>query len=139
MTVRKGRREHEPPFFPRLVNRESVPVRTPQVATPSRDCLLPGECVNFPMSAPRNNSDRPQLPLAYVPLISTYNAADLAIIKSVLDNEEIDYQIQGEYFNMAEPLVQPARVFVASGMLERAQEVLKTLTLTILGVSFRET
>ena len=76
---------------------------------------------------------------AYAPLLSTYNAADIAIIKSVLDNEEIDYHLQGEYFNMAEPLVQPARFYVARDQLERAREALQELRLTFLGVSFRDT
>jgi hypothetical protein len=71
-------------------------------------------------------------------LISTFNVADLAVIKSVLDNEEIAYQVQGEYFNMAEPLVQPAKVFVPEEDLERARNVLKPLRLTYLGVSFRD-
>jgi hypothetical protein len=70
-------------------------------------------------------------------LISTFNAADLAIIKSVLDNEEIEYQVQGEFFNMAEPLVQPARVFVPADEKDRARKALEPLKLTYLGVSFR--
>jgi hypothetical protein len=74
----------------------------------------------------------------YAPLLSTYNAADIAIVRSILDHEQIEYHVQGEFFNMAEPLVQPARFYVPETLLDTARRALGNLELRFLGVSLRD-
>ena len=79
-----------------------------------------------------------QPPVEFEEVISTYNQGDIATIRSLLDNAEIDYFISGEMFNLLGPLIQPARLKVRKDQAERARELLATLDLTFLGVSTGE-
>ncbi len=69
----------------------------------------------------------------YVEVI-TYNAGDIALIKSILDDGEIDYQIEGEYFNAMLPPVQPVKILVPADKVEMTKEILKDFNLTYLGI-----
>jgi hypothetical protein len=69
----------------------------------------------------------------YVEVI-TYNAGDIALIKSILDDGEIEYQIEGEYFNSMLPLLQPVKILVPENKVEVAKEILKDFNLTYLGL-----
>ena len=62
-------------------------------------------------------------------VLATFNPGDLAIIKSLLDGESIEYFIQGEFFNYVEPLVQPARLMVRKDQVKETREILKDLNL----------
>lgn len=64
---------------------------------------------------------------AYEELLATFNPADIAIIKSLLDSEAVDYYFKGEYFNFVEPLIQPARLMVRQAEAETAREILGDL------------
>lgn len=68
-------------------------------------------------------------PIEYEELLSTYNQGDIAIIKSVLDAENIIYYFKGENFNLLRPLVQPAILMVSKDQLERAKGILKNYKL----------
>jgi putative signal transducing protein len=63
----------------------------------------------------------------YAHLLSTYNLADIALIKSVLDGEDIVYFFQGESFTYL--MVQPTKLMVSKDDLERAKELIKELDL----------
>lgn len=71
----------------------------------------------------------------YVPVLATFNAGDIAIIKAVLAGEEIKYFFEGECFNIVRPLVQPARLLVRWDQVQDAESALKGLKLTHFALS----
>ncbi len=71
----------------------------------------------------------------YVDILSTYNQGDIAIIKSILGEEDIDYYFKGENFALIDPLIQPAVLTVREDQAETVKELLKDLKLTYNGVS----
>ena len=93
-------------------------------------CVECDSLINF-------NYDPPKIfkPESFVELLSSMNQGDISLIKSILDNSEIDYFIYGENFLNVDPLIQPARFFVLSTRLEDARELLKDLEQHIFGLS----
>ena len=75
---------------------------------------------------------------SYVRVLSTYNAADIAIVKSILDDAEIDYYFEGEGFNGVSPLIQPTVLYVLHDQEEEAREALRGVDLRYMGVTARE-
>jgi hypothetical protein len=71
----------------------------------------------------------------YVELLSSFNLGDIALIKSILDDSEIDYYAFGENFLATDPLIQPVRFFVNESQFDEAKEVLKDIKLNIWGYS----
>jgi hypothetical protein len=71
----------------------------------------------------------------YVELLSSLNQGDIGLIKSILENANIDYYVFGENYLSAEPLIQPARFFVEEKKLEEAKELLKNYEFRIWGFS----
>jgi hypothetical protein len=71
----------------------------------------------------------------YTQILSTLNQGDIALIKSILDDGNIDYFILGENFLGVRPLLEPARILVNDNQLEEVKELLKNIELNILGVS----
>lgn len=65
---------------------------------------------------------------AFVKILETDSLSDIALIKSVLDAERIDYFIQGENAKFLQPMG-PAILMVARESVEKAIEVLKPLKL----------
>jgi hypothetical protein len=65
----------------------------------------------------------------------TYNPADVALIKSLLDAEDIIYYFHGENFMHVRPLVEPARLMVDKEDAGVARELLKDLNLSIMGIN----
>jgi len=63
------------------------------------------------------------------------NQGDIALIRSILENEQIDYYVSGENFARLDPLIQPAFFFVANSKIGQAKEALKDLDVHIFGVS----
>ena len=60
-----------------------------------------------------------------VPVYSTFNSADVMMIKSLLDAEEIIYNFQGELFKGSGIFVTPAMLFVTHTDAKRVTEMLK--------------
>jgi len=74
-------------------------------------------------------------PDEYVELLASLNQGDLGIIKSILDEANLDYYLSGENFLTVEPLIQPARVYINRVDLETARELLKDFKLNPWGAS----
>jgi transcription elongation factor Elf1 len=74
----------------------------------------------------------------YTELISTLNQGDIALIKSILDDAEIDYIILGESFLSVRPLLEAARIFVNASQINEAQAIIKDLELNIFGISTKQ-
>ncbi|NUO81807.1 DUF2007 domain-containing protein [candidate division KSB1 bacterium] len=68
-----------------------------------------------------------QEPDKYVEIMSTFNAADMAVIKSILDMEKIAYYLHDENFHAIYPAIQPVKIFVREDQVETAIELLQVL------------
>ena len=73
----------------------------------------------------------------YVEVLGTYNPADVALIKSILDAEKITYYFNAEHF-MYVPLGETLRLMVKKDQAKKAKQVLKDLDLAILGIDLRK-
>ena len=71
----------------------------------------------------------------YVQLLSSLNQGDIAIIKSMLDDAEVDYYLTGENFLGVRPLLEPAVFYVNEKDLELAKDILKDFELHLFGFS----
>jgi len=60
-------------------------------------------------------------------VLATFNPADIAIIKSILEGEDIDYYFHSEFFNQVDPLIQPARLMVRNDQIDAVREILKDI------------
>ena len=65
--------------------------------------------------------------MTYVELIRTYNQADVALIRSLLQSEEILHYVHGERFSLLRPFLQPARIMVAEDRIEEARELISQI------------
>ncbi len=74
----------------------------------------------------------------YAEIMGTYNPADVALIKSVLDSENITYYFTPEHFMYVQPLAQPVKLMVKTDEAEKTREILEGLDLAILGVDLRK-
>jgi len=74
----------------------------------------------------------------YVEVLGTYNPADVALIKSILDAENITYYFNAEQFMYVRPLGETVRLMVKKDEAEKAKEVLQDLDLSILGIDLRK-
>jgi len=92
--------------------------------TKCSDCHIP----LVPELGPASD-DRPAY-VEYEEVLSTYNPFDIAMIKSLLDEEEIRYFFQGEQFSYVRPLADPVRLMVAKEHAKAAREILKDLTIS---------
>lgn len=77
-------------------------------------------------------------PKNYVEIAWSLNQADISLIKSILDDTEIDYYVYGENFLSVDPLIQPARIFVLDEQTILVKDILKDFKVQIVGVSMRD-
>jgi hypothetical protein len=70
--------------------------------------------------------------------MGTYNPADIALIKSILDSENITYYFNAEHFMYVRPLGEQVRLMVKKDEAEKAKEILRDLDLAILGIDLRK-
>ena len=71
----------------------------------------------------------------FVEVLATYNPADVAFIKSLLDSEEIQYFFKGEHFMYMRPLADPVRLMIRTDQVDAARELLKDIQLSITGIN----
>ena len=71
-------------------------------------------------------------------VLRTYNPADIAFIKSLLEGENITYFFQGEFFNQMEAPVVPARLLVRKDQVEMARAILQDMELAFMAVEKSE-
>ncbi len=74
----------------------------------------------------------------YVEVMGTYNPADVALIKSILDAENITYYFNAEHFMYVRPLAETVRLMVKREEAEKAKDILRDLDLAILGIDLRK-
>lgn len=74
----------------------------------------------------------------YVEVMGTYNVTDIALIKSLLDAENITYYFKNEYFMYVRPLVEPATLMVKRDEADKVKEILRDLNLVITGINLRK-
>ncbi len=68
----------------------------------------------------------------FVKLLYTYNLGDIVFIKSVLDEQDIVYFIQGENFTYVRGGIEPAVLMVKKQDVDAASELLKDMDITFL-------
>ncbi|MFA6981292.1 MAG: hypothetical protein WC209_18340 [Ignavibacteriaceae bacterium] len=73
----------------------------------------------------------------YVELFSSLNQGDIALIKSLLADAEIDYYTTGENFLSVDPLIQPAKFFISEEQVDETKELLNEFKLHVWGTSDR--
>ena len=67
--------------------------------------------------------------VAFQQILDTYNPADIAILKSILDSEDIIYYFQGDHLTLR-PYGAPARLMVDEQQVTLVKELLKDVTLS---------
>ncbi len=70
-----------------------------------------------------------------VEVLATYNPADVAFLKSLLESEGIQYYFKGEHFMYMRPLADPVRLMVREDQEQAALELLKNVNLSVTGIS----
>ena len=86
--------------------------------------------INVSINGPEIIEDR-----EYIEILSSLNQPDIAVLHSVLDDAGLDYYITGQNFLSIRPLLEPARVFVASDQVDQARELLKDFEIHLFGFS----
>lgn len=86
---------------------------------------------------PPLNEDKPEY-VHFVEILATYNPADVAFLKSLLESEGIQYFFNGEHFMYMRPLADPVRLMVRQDQAEDAIELVKNVKLSVAGLSFKQ-
>jgi len=63
--------------------------------------------------------------VTFIPILSTYNLGDVALIKSILDNDEIEYFLQGENTEYVSACMDPVILMVRGDQVNIVKELLK--------------
>ena len=79
---------------------------------------------------PPENEDSPDF-VDFKEVLATYNAGDVAFLKSLLDAEGFDYFFKGDQFTSMGSLMDPARLMVRSDQAKDAEEFLKNVELSV--------
>lgn len=79
----------------------------------------------LPQEKPKHQKEEKNDDKTFVPVLSTYNLGDIALIKSILDNERIEYFLQGENTAYIRGYMDPTILMVRSDQVEIVKELLK--------------
>jgi hypothetical protein len=71
----------------------------------------------------------------YKEVLATYNPADVAFLKSLLESEGIQFFFKGENFMYVRPLADPVRLMIRTDQADEAVELLKNVELSITGIN----
>mgnify|MGYP001455828527 CR=1 FL=1 len=71
----------------------------------------------------------------YKEVLSTFNPADIAFLKSLLDSEGIQYFFKGEQFMYIRPFADPARLMIRVDQAQEAMELIKDVKLSFTGIN----
>ena len=71
----------------------------------------------------------------YKEVLYTYNPADVAFLKSLLESEGIQYFFKGENFMYMRPLADPERLMVRTDQVDEAVALLKNVDLSFMGIN----
>ncbi len=71
-------------------------------------------------------------------MLATYNPADVAFLKSLLDSKGISYFFKGEHFMYVRPLADPVRLMVRADQVARAIDLLQDVKLSITGINLNK-
>jgi hypothetical protein len=86
---------------------------------------------------PTESEQEPEF-IEWEEVLSTKNNGDIALLKSILDSENITYYFHGEHFNVVRPWVQPAILMVDRNDVEKTNELIKDLKFSFSGISLNE-
>lgn len=76
--------------------------------------------------------------LDYREVMATYNPADIAFLKSLLDAERIVYFFKGEHFMYVRPLADPVRLMVRIDQVKQVRALLENAELSVVGISLKK-
>lgn len=68
-------------------------------------------------------------------VLATYNPGDVALLKSLLESEGIQYFFKGEDFMCGRPIADPARLMIRVDQVEEATQLLKNVQLSFMGIN----
>ena len=74
----------------------------------------------------------------FAEVLATYNPADVAFLKSLLDSEDIQYFFKGEHFMYMRPLADPVRLMVRTDQVDTVTAMLKDIELSITGINLSQ-
>ena len=74
----------------------------------------------------------------YKEVLATYNPADIAFLKSLLESERIEYFFKGENFMYVRPLADPVRLMIRTDQADDAVALLKDVELSITGINLHK-
>ncbi len=87
---------------------------------------------------PEVEPDEPQF-IEFKEVLATYNPADVAFIKSLLESAGIQYYFKGENFMYVRPLADPVRLMIRTDQVEEAAALLKNVDLAVTGINVDKT
>ena len=87
------------------------------------------------------NNEQQDNDLTFVPILSTYNLGDIALLRSILDNQGIEYFLQGENTSYIRAYMDPTILMVREDQVEITKELLKDFDLkfTVFGTNNKVT
>lgn len=90
--------------------------------TECADCGVPLE---YELSPERPLTPEEEEAASLVEVFSTYNQAEVMLVKAFLDAEEIPYHLQGELYSGSGIYITPVTLYVARAQANRVREMLR--------------
>ncbi len=91
-----------------------------------KDCNVP-LVEELPDDESETREDNDNQAMHFEEVWLTYNMAEIALIKSLLESAGIDYYFMGEHYRVVQQFADPARLMVRKDQAEAARDLLKDL------------